>query len=100
MNLIAAKLFLFSVEDTGAFVMAAFLNPNEWIGKDMRIVTEWLSTREMAEIASRVSGKNVVPMEIDYAAFNAMGETDDQVSLELYRSKRFAVEVPYLVHIC
>jgi hypothetical protein len=74
------------------------LNANEWIGKDMRIVTEWLSTREMAEIASRVSGKKVMPMEIDEAAFKAMGETDDRVAAELYRSKRFAVEVQYLTH--
>ena len=64
----------------------------------MRIVTEWLSTREMAEIASRVSGKKVVAMEIDDGAFKAMGETDDRVAAELYRSKRFAVEVQYLTH--
>jgi hypothetical protein len=47
----------------------------------------------MAEIASRVSGKKVVPMEIDEAAFKSMGETDDRVAAELFRSKRFAVEV-------
>jgi len=65
----------------------------------MRIVTEWLTTREMAEIASRVSGKKVVPMEIDETAFKAMGETEDQVAAELYRSKLFAVEVQYLTFL-
>src|ERR1700689_5455082 len=45
--------FLFSPEDTGARVTAAFLDPNTWVGKDMRIVTEWLNTREMTEIALR-----------------------------------------------
>lgn len=63
----------------------------------MRVVTEWLSTREMAEIASRVSGKKVVAMEIDDAAFKAMGDSDDPVAAELYLSKRFAVEVPHLI---
>ena len=60
----------------------------------MRIATEWLSTREMAEIASRVSGEKVVPMELDEAAFEATKKNGDPVSEELYRSKLYAINHP------
>src|SRR5271154_5039366 len=60
----------------------------------MRIATEWLSSREMAEIASRASGAKVVPMELDEAAFEATGKTGDPVSEELYKSKLYAINHP------
>ena len=59
-------------------------DPDTWIGKDMRLVTEWLSTREMAKIASRVSGKNVVPLELDDAAFEATKDADYPAAEEIY----------------
>jgi uncharacterized protein YbjT (DUF2867 family) len=88
-----AKTFLYPVDDTGAWVAAAFTDPDTWIGKDMRLVTEWLSTREMAAIASRVSGKKVLPIELDQAALEAASRTGNPVDEELYRSKLFAVKV-------
>lgn len=88
-----AKSFLYPVDDTGAWVTAAFMDPGMWIGKDMRLVTEWLSTREMAAIASRVSGKNVLPIELGEAAFEAAKHTGNPIDDELYRSKLFAVKV-------
>jgi hypothetical protein len=81
------------VDDTGAWVTAAFLDPETWIGKDMRLVTEWLSTREMANIASRVTGKKIVPMELDEETFYASMHTGNPIDEELSRSKRFAVQV-------
>jgi uncharacterized protein YbjT (DUF2867 family) len=85
------------VDDTGAWVTAAFLDPDTWIGKDMRLVTEWLSTREMAAIASRVSGKKIVPMELDEKTFYASMHTGNPIDEELSRSKRFAVQVVSLL---
>src|ERR1700685_2136570 len=64
-----AKMFMYPADETGAWVTAAFLDPGTWIGRDMRLVAEWLSTREMAAIASRVSGKHVLPMELDEESF-------------------------------
>jgi uncharacterized protein YbjT (DUF2867 family) len=84
---------MYPVDDTGAWVTAAFSDPKTWIGKDMRLVTEWLSTREMASIASRVSGKKVLPMELDQAAFEAPKHTGNPLDEELWRSKLFAVKV-------
>jgi uncharacterized protein YbjT (DUF2867 family) len=88
-----AKSFLYPVDDTGAWVTAAFSDPNTWIGKEMRLVTEWLSTREMAAIASRVSGKTILPMELDEEAFQATKYTDNPLDEELWKSKLFAVQV-------
>jgi hypothetical protein len=68
-GLTIAKMFMYPADETGAWVTAAFLDPGTWIGRDMRLVTEWLSTREMAAIASRVSGKHVLPMELDEESF-------------------------------
>lgn len=81
------------MDDTGAWVTAAFSDPDTWIGKDMRLVTEWLSTREMAAIASSVSGKTVLPMELDEEAFQASKYTGNPLDEELWKSKLFAVQV-------
>jgi uncharacterized protein YbjT (DUF2867 family) len=92
-----AKTFLYPVDDTGAWVTTAFMDPDTWIGKDMRLVTEWLSTREMAAIASRVSGKKVLPVELDEAAFEAASHPGNSIDDELYRSKLFAVKVALIL---
>lgn len=81
------------MDDTGAWVTAAFNDPNTWLGKDMRLVTEWLSTREMAAIVSRVSGKTILPMELDEEAFQATKYTGNPLDEELWKSKLFAVQV-------
>lgn len=56
----------------GAYVLAALLHPEEWLNKEMRVVTEFTSAREMAKAFSDVSGKPVHVAEIDTNAFDAM----------------------------
>jgi hypothetical protein len=85
-------MFMYPADETGAWVTAAFLDPGTWIGRDMRLVTEWLSTREMAAIASRVSGKHVLPMELDEESFES-SRNGSEIAEELYKSKRWAVNV-------
>jgi hypothetical protein len=36
----------------------------------MRIVTEWLSSRDFATIASKVTGKKIVPLELTEEQFH------------------------------
>jgi len=74
-------------------VTAAFEDPKTWIGKDMRVCVEWLSTRQMAEISSRVTGKKVLPIEMDEATFHSQKDSKDPTTAELYRSKAFVVQV-------
>jgi len=87
-----AKMFIYPADETGAWVTAAFLDPGTWICRDMRLVTECLSTREMAAIASRVSGKHVLTMELDEESFEASKKGSD-IAEELDKSKRWAVNV-------
>jgi hypothetical protein len=92
-TLITAKNPCFPVDDTGAWVTAAFLDPETWIDKDLRVVTEWLSMRDMATIASRVTGKKVVPIELDEASFEATKDADYPSAEEFYLNFKFFVTV-------
>ena len=69
-NLTSAKNFVYPVSDTGAWVHAAFSHPEDWLNQDMRIATEWLSSRDFADIASKVTGKKVRPMELTEDQFS------------------------------
>ncbi|KAF8587066.1 NAD(P)-binding protein [Ramaria rubella] len=48
-----------------AWVLVAFKNPDEWLGKDLRVAAEFISARNMAKIISEVSGKPVQVAEIN-----------------------------------
>jgi hypothetical protein len=69
-------------------------DPKTWIGKDIRIVTEWLSMGDMATIASRVSGKTIVPMELDEAGFQATENGPWPRAKEVY------LIMSYFVNVC
>jgi uncharacterized protein YbjT (DUF2867 family) len=68
--LIEARFAVYPVSDTGAWVLAALKDPNTWMNKDMRLCTEWLSTRDMASIASEATGKQVQCLEISLPQFH------------------------------
>jgi uncharacterized protein YbjT (DUF2867 family) len=57
---------------TGGFALAAFLHPEEWVGKDMRVATEFVSAREQAKIFGEAAGKTVHVAEVDDKAFDAL----------------------------
>jgi hypothetical protein len=65
-----ARFAVYPVSDTGAWVLAAFKDPKTWMNKDMRLCTEWLSTRDMAHIASGVTGLNVRCLEVTWPQFH------------------------------
>ena len=85
---------VFPVNDLGAWVLAVFKDPEAWIGKDLKIVTDWTTMREMAATASRVSGKNVLPMELDQASFEATRTAGYPGAEEFYLNMLFFVKVP------
>jgi NmrA-like family len=92
-----APIFSFPVNDTGAWVLVAFKDPETWIGKDIRIVTEWLSTRDMAVIMSRVTGKKVSVLELDQAGFDASKNAPWPGAEEIYLNMLFFVKVCFLI---
>ncbi|KAH7345612.1 hypothetical protein B0J17DRAFT_44550 [Rhizoctonia solani] len=62
-----------SPRDIGAYITAAFINPEEWIGKDMNIVNEYITPREYAEIFADVTCSYVELTEVTREEFLAMG---------------------------
>ena len=54
-----AEIFAFSASEIGVFALAAFANPDKWVGKDIRVVAEWLTVRRMAKEASEETGLDV-----------------------------------------
>jgi hypothetical protein len=91
--LTVARFFVFPVKDTGAWVRAAFNDPDTWINNDMRIVSEWLSARDMANIASKVTGKNVKCLELDQAGFEASKNQPWPGAEDIYLNFLFFVTV-------
>ncbi|CAE6459329.1 unnamed protein product [Rhizoctonia solani] len=61
-----------SASDVGGFVLAAFLDPAKWIGRDMRLCTEFITPREYATIFEEVSGKPVHVKEVSLDDFMQM----------------------------
>lgn len=50
-------------------MLAAFKNPQEWINKDLRVTSEFLSAREIVQTISDLSGKKVHVQEISPELF-------------------------------
>ncbi|CAE6465194.1 unnamed protein product [Rhizoctonia solani] len=61
-----------SPKDIGAYVLAAFANPSEWIGKDMWICNELVSLRQFVETFTEITGFNVKVYESTREDFFAL----------------------------
>jgi hypothetical protein len=83
----------YPAEETGAWVLSALKDPKTWIGKDMRLVTDWLSTRDIAEISSRITGAKVEPLEWDEAAFDKSKDAGWPGAEEFYYNMKFFMNV-------
>ncbi|KAJ1302025.1 hypothetical protein OPQ81_000860 [Rhizoctonia solani] len=62
-----------SPRDIGAYVIAAFIHPEEWIGKNMYVVNEYITPREYAETFADVTCSYVEITEVTREEFLAMG---------------------------
>ncbi|KAG8715801.1 hypothetical protein FRC11_014796 [Ceratobasidium sp. 423] len=61
-----------SPRDIGAYITAAFTNPEEWIGKEMNIVNEYITPREYAETFADITCSYVEITEVTREDFFAM----------------------------
>ncbi|KAG8814769.1 NmrA-like domain-containing protein 1 [Serendipita sp. 401] len=52
-------------KDIGVACLEAFKHPDQWIGKDMRILTEWKTPREICQIIGEELGIEVEIKEVD-----------------------------------
>jgi len=69
-----AKMPVFAVEDTGAWVLQAFLHPQEHIGKDLPAVGEDISMNEIVAQFEKVTGKKATTLQIDRAGMEEYGK--------------------------
>ncbi|QRV75112.1 NmrA-like family domain-containing protein 1 [Ceratobasidium sp. AG-Ba] len=61
-----------SPKDIGQYVLAAFKNPSEWLGKDMYVVNEYISLRQYAETFSEITSSNIEICETTQDEFMAL----------------------------
>ncbi|EJC99553.1 NAD-binding protein [Fomitiporia mediterranea MF3/22] len=76
----------YSVTETGAYALAAFKNPNEWIGKDIRVLSQVITPRQFVQAVRDVTGKDVEIVEIDRPKFNETKESNYELwsKLEMF----------------
>ncbi|GJJ10505.1 hypothetical protein Clacol_004731 [Clathrus columnatus] len=75
---------VYPVAETGAFVLAAFLHPEEWINKDIKIATDFLNPNRIVELMSKMSGKRVFVDQINKEQF----ANDKRLPEELHDNMR------------
>ncbi|KAH7072325.1 NAD(P)-binding protein [Auriculariales sp. MPI-PUGE-AT-0066] len=73
-------ILLYSVEQTGAWVLAAFKNPTTWIGKDIYAVSDVLSSAQIAMALSKAIQKRIVPREVTDAEFHAQAHSENALA--------------------
>jgi uncharacterized protein YbjT (DUF2867 family) len=64
---------MFSVYDTGLWVLEAFKNPQQYIGKDIAAVSEYLNYQQVVKIFADISGKKCNFVEIPLNVFRGFG---------------------------
>ncbi|ELR24657.1 NmrAlike family protein [Acanthamoeba castellanii str. Neff] len=78
-----ARLPLFSVADSGAFVVEALNYPDLYLGKQMRVASESLTARQMAATFERVTGVATRAEEVDHEAFQRSFPGAEELYLNL-----------------
>ncbi|RSH93106.1 hypothetical protein EHS25_007459 [Saitozyma podzolica] len=63
------KMPCFDVFSLGDWVLPILEQPEKYIGKDVQVCADWVTAPEMAEILTRVSGKQVEPLRISHKEF-------------------------------
>ncbi|THV07923.1 NmrA family protein [Dendrothele bispora CBS 962.96] len=83
-------IFAFSVSDLGALVVPAFREPEQWNGKKIKTVVEFLSLRDIAEQFTEVTGeKAFLALELSKEAFEASRGEPGSVQELMYLSWEF-----------
>lgn len=59
----------------GGYVLAIFKDPKRWISNDLRVASEFISLKDIANIMSEVSGKPVKVDEYDKEGFERLAKS-------------------------
>ncbi|KAH7097878.1 NAD(P)-binding protein [Auriculariales sp. MPI-PUGE-AT-0066] len=77
-------VLMYSVEQTGAWVLEAFKNPDKWIGQLIHAVGDILTTTKIAAALSKASGKRVVPLDLSETEFHGQADSDNVYVRDFY----------------
>lgn len=66
------KLPVIAAADIGKWALAAFKDPENWIGKDLNVTTEWITPREIAKLLSEEIGEPIDVVEVDEARWQTL----------------------------
>ncbi|KIM28638.1 hypothetical protein M408DRAFT_69369 [Serendipita vermifera MAFF 305830] len=65
------KIPMIAASDIGGWALAAFKDPDTWIGKDMKIAVEYMTPKDIAARAASVFGEPVHVQHVSEEAWNA-----------------------------
>ncbi|KAK7049320.1 hypothetical protein VNI00_005921 [Paramarasmius palmivorus] len=85
-------IFAFSVADLGAWVVPAFSEPEQWSGKKVKIVVEYLSIRDLATQFSEATGEKAgLGLELTREQFEASRYADHPAAEFMYLSWEYVI---------
>jgi uncharacterized protein YbjT (DUF2867 family) len=88
-----AQFFAFSGNEIGAFVLAAFSDPQTYQGRDIKIVSEWQTVRQMAKEANEVTGLDVRCLECTVEDLECSKDEPWEGALDLYLMSQYYIQV-------
>ncbi len=63
----------YAAGDTGGWALAAFKQPEQWLGKPMRVASEFITTTQLASQFTAVTGKPARVVNVPYEHFAKSG---------------------------
>ncbi|KAH7100266.1 NAD(P)-binding protein [Auriculariales sp. MPI-PUGE-AT-0066] len=82
----------YSVDQTGGWVLEAFRHPGRYIGKEIIVAGEHVTTRRYAEVLARSLGKPVEVLELSYEAFHENAKSENVYVKEMYLNMKLFLE--------
>lgn len=79
----------YSVDQSGGWVLAAFKNPTEYIGKDIIAVGENITPKKYAEVLGKALGKTVTAKSPSREEFYLMGHSPNPFVVELFLNMKY-----------
>ncbi|KAI1611811.1 hypothetical protein EDD37DRAFT_658559 [Exophiala viscosa] len=85
--------FAFSGREIGAWIVQVFVHPEQYLDKDVKLVVEWLTTRDMAATAAKVTGRDIRARECTEKELEQTQEKGE-IFVDLYRMTRYYMTHP------
>lgn len=88
-----------AVDDIGAFAALAFSDPDEWIGRALELAGDEVTMTEMADIFSRVLGREVEYVQVPWEAFAEQAGEEATTMFRWFENEGYKADIPTLREI-